>query len=44
MVAVLKDIMVDGVKGWSVGGLGRLPILSFGPLGLEKKGVSTRRE
>ena len=44
MVVVLKDVVVDGVNGWSVGGLGRLSILSLGPLGLEKKGVSMRRE
>ena len=44
MVVVLKDIMVDGVKGWSVGDLWHLPILSFGPLGLEKKGISARRK
>jgi len=36
-MVVLKVIMVDGVKGWSVGGLRHLPTLSFGPLGLEKK-------
>jgi len=44
MVVVLKDIMVDKVKGWNVDDLRYLPILSFGPLGLEKKGVSTQRK